>query len=107
MLDGIEYVRGDDGYIVAGKDDSLSSLQIPAYVNGLPVTAVAAGAFTKDSSLREVVLPDTVREVGEENGSITFAADNGGATYTVAYDDTNNIITTMNITMTRVFGASR
>ena len=65
VLDGIEYVRGDDGYIVAGKDDSLSSLQIPAYVNGLPVTAVAAGAFTKDSTLQEVVLPDTVREIGD------------------------------------------
>ncbi len=65
VLDGIEYVRGDDGYIVAGKDDSLSSLQIPAYVNGLPVTAVAAGAFTKDSMLQEVVLPDTVREIGD------------------------------------------
>lgn len=65
VLDGIEYVRGDDGYIVAGKDDSLSSLQIPAYVNDLPVTAVAAGAFRKDSTLRELVLPDTVREIGD------------------------------------------
>ena len=48
---------------VTGCDRTLEELVIPAEIEGLPVTVIESNAFYSYSSLKKVVLPDTIREI--------------------------------------------
>lgn len=45
-------------------NQGITDLIIPAYIAGQPVTAIGAAAFRDKATLRTVVLPDTVTEIG-------------------------------------------
>lgn len=59
------YEQIQNGIIITRLQGSCSEVQIPGYVDGLPVCAIAKKAFLSKKNLREVSLPDTVTEVGD------------------------------------------
>ena len=60
-VDGIFYERlGDTSYYVTGCEKEITLLNIPAEINGLPVTAIEDCAFQNNKNIEEVVLPDTI-----------------------------------------------
>lgn len=58
-------VRGGCAVILGCKAD-VTALTIPDAWNGLPVTAIAPGAFRNHPCLLSVTLPNSLRTVGEE-----------------------------------------
>ena len=56
---------GKTGIIVMGIESHPDSLEIPAVIAGLPVTAIGEGAFQNNTWLREVRLPETVTTLHE------------------------------------------
>lgn len=54
------------GYILdASKDEKPSGdLDIPAYINGVPVTGVADSAFWNNTTITSVTFPETIKEIG-------------------------------------------
>ncbi len=71
IKDGIQFYREEDHYIVIGADDETEVLRIPDEINGLKVTAVHKAAFSKNKTLKEVILPDTVTEIGDSAFAFT------------------------------------
>ncbi len=59
------YEFGADGVTVTGYTGGEVVLNLPAAIEGRPVTAIAAGAFAGKGSLQAVALPDTVVSVGK------------------------------------------
>jgi len=55
--------RADVIMVTGGRPDSNGVLIIPAYINGLPVVAIGARAFSGNTSLRRVVIPYTVEVI--------------------------------------------
>ncbi|MCH5187231.1 MAG: leucine-rich repeat domain-containing protein [Oscillospiraceae bacterium] len=57
-------IRG--GYIeITGCNDTAAvEVNIPAEINGLPVTKISASAFQKNKNLRAITIPDSVTRVG-------------------------------------------
>lgn len=53
-------------YSVTGYSGSFERVVIPDTYNGLRVTAVSDGLFTGDENLREVVLPESIDEIGND-----------------------------------------
>ncbi|MEE5993189.1 MAG: leucine-rich repeat protein [Oscillospiraceae bacterium] len=67
-IDGIDYIVSETNAVLFSVNPSMpSEVEIPAYVNGVPVTEIAMGAFQDSYSknLRKVVIPDTVKSIGE------------------------------------------
>ncbi len=59
------YVRADDASVqVTGVDSASRSLHVPAEIEGGPVVAIAAGAFSMNDAVEEVVCPDSVELIG-------------------------------------------
>ena len=56
------FARSGEGYIVARYGGCEDTVAVPAIHNGLPVTGVAAGAFT-DCGIRRLILPVTLRQI--------------------------------------------
>ncbi len=64
--------RGSLRYIVANEDVTILScdrsqkgeVEVPSEMEGLPVTTIGAGAFSKCEGVTRIVLPDTVTGVG-------------------------------------------
>ncbi|MBO5411295.1 MAG: sigma-70 family RNA polymerase sigma factor [Clostridia bacterium] len=54
------------GGVITGYSGSETAVSIPASVNGKSVTAVGAGAFAGNSSLKSVTLPSSVTQIGQE-----------------------------------------
>lgn len=55
------------GYAVTGCDENPTKITVPAYHEGLPVTAIGEYAFYKEegnATLRKITLPSTVKEIG-------------------------------------------
>ena len=80
-LNGIYLSSGDEGYVVIGYEDGISSLVIPESIDGVPVVAIGERAFRDCSSLKgDVVLPKSIVAIEKEafmnadglNGSIYF-----------------------------------
>ena len=60
----VTYTTDGDGAVLTGYTGGETVVVIPDTLGGLPVTAVAEGAFRDMGSLRALSLPDTVRSVG-------------------------------------------
>ena len=80
-LNGIYLSSGEEGYVVIGYEDGISSLVIPESVDGVPVVAIGERAFRDCSSLSgDVVLPKSIVAIEKEafmnadglNGRIYF-----------------------------------
>lgn len=52
------------------KGGSKAAVTIPAEVDGLPVTVIARGAFSGNTDVTQVILPDTVTRIGSEAFSL-------------------------------------
>ena len=81
ILNGIYLSSGDEGYVVIGYEDGISSLVIPESIDGVPVVAIGERAFRDCSSLKgDVVLPKSIVAIEKEafmnadglNGRIYF-----------------------------------
>ena len=80
-LNGIYLSSGDEGYVVIGYEDGISSLVIPESIDGVPVVAIGDRAFRDCSTLNgDVVLPKSIVAIEKEafmnadclNGRIYF-----------------------------------
>ena len=80
-LNGIYLFSGDEGYVVIGYEDGISSLVIPESIDGVPVVAIGERAFRDCSTLKgDVVLPKSIVAIEKEafmnadglNGRIYF-----------------------------------
>ena len=80
-LNGIYLSSGEEGYVVIGYEDGISSLVIPESIDGVPVVAIGERAFRDCSSLLgDVVLPKSIVAIEKEafmnadglNGRIYF-----------------------------------
>lgn len=61
----ITYTAGSESVTVTGCETEGTRLEIPDTIDGLPVTEIAANAFSDCSSLLSVTLPDSVEEIGK------------------------------------------
>ena len=63
---GLEYALNEagDGYKVTGNDESDILVIVPATHEGLPVTEIGDGAFSDDSVVQEVSLPESIKSIG-------------------------------------------
>ena len=63
---GLSYALNDagDGYKVTGNDESDILVIVPATHEGLPVTEIGDGAFSDDSVVQEVSLPESIKSIG-------------------------------------------
>ena len=50
--------------LVRYKDEGVERVEVPEMIEGLPVTVIRAKAFKNCEKIREVILPDTVAEIG-------------------------------------------
>ena len=80
-LNGIYLSSGEEGYVVIGYEDGISSLVIPESIDGVPVVAIGERAFSECSTLKgDVVLPKSIVAIEKEafmnadglNGRIYF-----------------------------------
>ena len=80
-LNGIYLSSGEEGYVVIGYEDGISSLVIPESIDGVPVVAIGDRAFRDCSTLNgDVVLPKSIVAIEKEafmnadclNGRIYF-----------------------------------
>ena len=80
-LNGIYLSSGDEGYVVIGYEDGISSLVIPESIDGVPIVAIGERAFRDCSTLKgDVVLPRSIVAIEKEafmnadglNGRIYF-----------------------------------
>lgn len=53
-----------DGYVVTGYTGNDSSVTVPDWHEGLPVTAIGSGAFQGNTGVKAVSLPSTVVRIG-------------------------------------------
>ena len=60
----LTYEKYDDHVEIIGSDYKATSIEIPASISGLPVTAIGDYAFN-GSSLSSVTIPDTVKTIGK------------------------------------------
>lgn len=67
--ENLEYTLNQDeqSYSVSGAlnqtfDDGL--LNIPPTYNGLPVTRIASGGFYRDASIKTIIIPDSITDIG-------------------------------------------
>ena len=63
--EGLVLELQNGGYCITGYQGNAKILVLPAAVDGIPVTAVAEGAFGGNGSLKTVYLPDSLLFVGE------------------------------------------
>ena len=60
------YVQADDGVYISGYTGAETSLILPETLDDQPVTGIAAGAFSGNSTIIELYVPDCYRVIGEE-----------------------------------------
>lgn len=100
-----------DHYQVAGYSGGIGStiVEIPAYVNGEPVTIINAEAFSSYDDLHSVRIPGTITKInyqsftadnpdkwGEQRDTITIYYDGDPAVWNSAMNDYNNRVTNDN-----------
>lgn len=59
------YDQVDGGAVIRGYSGDPTTLEIPEKIDGLTVIAIAPEAFASQTRIQEVVLPDTLTEIGE------------------------------------------
>ena len=64
--DGIHYHIYENHVTVSSADESVESVVIPEKIKGLPVTAVDDKAFFQHFYLTDIILPKTVKKIGEK-----------------------------------------
>ena len=63
----IKYRKYSDHVVISGADSSISGdVKIPEYIDDLPVTEIAAGAFLTCSEIQAFDIPATVNSIGSE-----------------------------------------
>ena len=64
-----------DHVVISSCDESVESVNIPAEIEGVPVTEIYANTFKDCSNLTEITIPDSITEIGdsafEECSSLT------------------------------------
>ena len=61
----LKYKKVDDKTIsITGYTGKETSMTIPSYIEGLPVTAISSSAFSSNSTLKSVTLPSTLTTIG-------------------------------------------
>ena len=63
--DMFAYEEKDDGIWITGFDESVSELEIPDEIDGVPVVGIDEYAFCSSSGLKKVVICDTIKEIAE------------------------------------------
>ncbi len=53
-----------DGYVVTGYSGSETTVTVPDWYNGLPVTEIGSGAFQGKTGVKAVSLPSTIVRIG-------------------------------------------
>ncbi|GEM_PF-2545739 len=64
--EGVQYLLKDDEYVLAGTDAGLTSITVPAEINGIPITGINTYALAQNKTVRHMILPDTIREIGDD-----------------------------------------
>ena len=65
----LTYEKYDDHIEITGCDKSAESVEIPAEIDGLPVTIIGEFAFSGCKGLTSITIPDGVTSIGEETFS--------------------------------------
>lgn len=63
---GVVYTVENGEVTVVGWEAVGYTLDIPAEIDGMPVTKIGRTAFSEDQYLTAVTLPDSIREIGED-----------------------------------------
>ncbi|MBQ2729229.1 MAG: leucine-rich repeat protein [Clostridia bacterium] len=63
--EGLEYSIYDGEIIIKGYTGSAAELDIPAEIDGCPVTRIGGYAFNGNAALTSITLPDTIRFIGD------------------------------------------
>lgn len=68
LSDGLKYqINGAMGYVVIqGYNGEAAKIDIPSMIEGFPVKKIAGEAFEENDKLMEVVIPDSVDEIGNK-----------------------------------------
>lgn len=61
--DGLEYTVSDTSVTITRYAGESTTVEVPATLNGLPVTTIAAGAFSYKTQLEAIVLPETITDI--------------------------------------------
>ena len=61
--DGLSFTLNNGEYVVSKYNGNSTSVYIPKYYNGLPVTSISTGAFTNCLSIFEVYIPNSVTTI--------------------------------------------
>lgn len=77
-----------DYYQVGGYSNPKGSdlVVIPAYVNGIPITAISANAFSSYEGVHSVVIPETVTSAGVNILASDWGLFDSGETVTIYYE---------------------
>lgn len=60
---GLEYTVSDTAVTITAYSGEDTVVEVPTTLNGLPVTTIAAGAFSYKTQLEKVTLPETVTDI--------------------------------------------
>lgn len=60
-----QFNSSDNTYTVAASPDAMGTVALQAYIDGYPVTKIAAKAFQGNTDLRGLSMPYTITEIGE------------------------------------------
>ena len=63
---GFAYTTEEDHVILAKYEGDEITVNIPADIEGLPVTKIGSGCFCFNDTIKNVVIPDSVTEIGDE-----------------------------------------
>ncbi|MBR3631111.1 MAG: leucine-rich repeat protein [Oscillospiraceae bacterium] len=61
----LNYTLYDDHVTITGFDNSVATLEIPAKIEGVPVTEIGKSAFSGATRLKSLTMPDTITTIGE------------------------------------------
>lgn len=60
-----EYTAGEDGVMITGFAENASIAVVPESIDGVAVTAIGKKAFLSRKLLRKIILPRTIKEIGD------------------------------------------
>lgn len=94
----LTYHKYDDHIEITGCNRNVTSVDIPAEIDGLPVTEIGYGAFAYCDKLTNVTIPSSVTSIGNwafhRCGSLNISVDSGNKNYS----DINGVLFNKNKT---------
>lgn len=88
----IKYREYSDHIVIIGSDSSISGdVKIPEYIDSLPVTEIAAGAFSTRSEITTFDIPATVNSIGSEALTASSMPDLDWYYMSISFSLLNNI----------------